>query len=498
MGARHLDQQDLARQKTFTIGNRELLGEGKKYHIITFGCQLNNNDSEKISGILKSSGMEYASSPDEADLVLLNTCSVRENADDRFFGNLGRMRNLQKDKPGMIIGVCGCMMHQDHHVDKLRQSYPYVDLVFGTSDIWRLPELLNRRLRGSRRVYDISSEDIIDESLPIQRERKYRALVTIMYGCNNFCSYCIVPYARGRERSRLAKDILAELKQLGDDGFGEVMLLGQNVNTYGKDLIKDGREDSLSFAELLEQAAQTSGLPRIRFMTSHPKDISIELLDVISRNPNIERHLHLPVQSGSDRVIKLMNRKYTVEQYLRTVEEARARIPGIQFSTDLIVGFPGETEEDFQLTLDLVEKVRFQSAFTFQYSPREGTPAAKKEEIAPDIMKDRFQRLVDLQNRISLEIAEEQTGREFSILVEGASDHQADRFTGRSTENFLVNFDTPEEILNAAGLDGLDSAALGARLEGAYINVRVNEARTFSLNATALEIQSLPDAADQH
>lgn len=478
VSTQYVSAREALRQAEFIEENRELLGSGKLFHIMTFGCQLNDNDSEKLAGLLEAMGMEKTELAERADLILINTCSVRENAAGRFFGNLGIIKNMKRDKPDMLVGVCGCMMKQEVHVDRIRRSYPFVDLLFGPQDIYRFPELLNRRLQGTRRVYDVGEADVVAEGVPIRRERKYRALCTIMYGCNNFCSYCIVPYARGRERSRRQPEVIAELKALADEGYSEVMLLGQNVNSYGKDLPQS--EEQGDFVDLLTEAAMKSGLKRIRFMTSHPKDVSPALIDTMARFPNIERHLHLAVQSGSDRILKAMNRKYTAEHFLSLVHEARTKIPGISISTDIIVGYPGESEEDFKATLDLVREAAFDQAFMFQYSPRPGTPAAKLEEIPAEVMTDRFNRLVELQNENSLRSYQALLNTEQEVLIEGLSDHAGTFFTGRDSASHLINFSVPEEVFSELGLEEASWSERGEALEGRFAKVRVTEAKTFS------------------
>lgn len=486
MSAKYITAAEGLRQTGFIKENRELLGSGKLFHIITFGCQLNDNDSEKLAGQLQAMGMEKTDLAEKADLIVINTCSVRENAAGRFFGNLGIIKNLKKDKPDLLTVVCGCMMKQDVHVDKIRKSYPFVDVLFGPQDIYRFPELLNRRLMGTRRVYDVGDADTVAEDVPIKRERKYRALCTIMYGCNNFCSYCIVPYARGLERSRKQSEVLAELKALAREGYSEVMLLGQNVNSYGKDL--EHSEEQGDFVELLRRAAEETGLKRIRFMTSHPKDVSPQLLDTMASHPNIERHLHLALQSGSDRILKAMNRKYTAEHFLALVREAREKIPGISITTDIIVGYPGETEEDFAATLKLVKEAAFDQAFTFQYSPRPGTPAAKLEEIPAEVMTERFGRLVELQNENSLRSNEKLLDTVQEVLIEGLSDHTELCMTGRDSASHLINFTVPESVYEKLGLEDADWPARGQALEGRFAKVKVNEARTFSLQGELLEL----------
>ncbi len=476
---RLVQQSELDRQTGFANDIKAMNTTEKKYFILTFGCQLNENDSQKMAGNLNNMNYVRAGRIEDADFVIINTCSVRENADDRFYGNLGRIKNLRKDKPDLLVAVCGCMMKIEEHVDKIRRSYPFVDLIFGPSDIYRMPELLWRRLQGSKRVYDVGEADLIAEGVHVVHERKHRALCTISYGCNNFCTFCIVPYTRGRERSRRPGDVLAEVISLANNGFSEVMLLGQNVNSYGLDIPE---EDRIDFADLLTAICEKSDIRLIRFMTSHPKDISLKLLDVMARYPQIERHLHLPLQSGSDRILKKMNRRYTSEHYLSIVEEAKSRIPGLSISTDIIVGYPGETEEDFQMTLDMVEKVGYDSAFTFQYSPRIGTPAAVMvEQVPQEVVTERFDRLIALQNENALRSNQRIVGREVEVLIEGASDHRVDMLTGRSSDNRLINFSISAELLRQYELDALTDSQLGAELEGRFAMVEVTNARTFSL-----------------
>lgn len=471
-------------------------GVMRHYHIITFGCQQNENDSEIIAGILQEAGLSSTSDPRNADLVILNTCSVRENADDRLFGHLGMMKNLRRDRPGILIGICGCMMTQDVHTARVRKSYPFVDLMFGPQDIHRLPGLLCERLFEGRKAYASGGADRIAEDLPVVRARRFRALVSIMYGCNNFCAYCIVPYTRGRERSRNPARVLAEIRKLVADGYKEVLLLGQNVNSYGHDLDRGRAADAdiddagysdaaepmvadshWDFPRLLEAIARIPGLYRVRFMTSHPKDLSDRLIEVIAAHPNIERHLHLPLQSGSNRVLAQMNRRYTREQYLGVVERVRRLMPDIALSTDIIVGFPGETDEDFQDTLDLMADVRFDSAFTFQYSRRAGTPAADREDqVTPEAVKARFGRLLELQNAHSLAANSAMVGKTVEVLIEGASETSPDILTGRGSDFRLINFPRMTEP-NA----NADADADRPDLEGRLARVRITRAKTFSL-----------------
>ncbi|MDW7659471.1 MAG: tRNA (N6-isopentenyl adenosine(37)-C2)-methylthiotransferase MiaB, partial [Bacillota bacterium] len=410
-----IDQAEMDRQQRYMeqVGQclaayRSETGFARRYWMHTYGCQLNENDGEKIAGILDEMGYNPALEAREADLIILNTCSVREHADDRLFGNLGGLKNLRQERPDLLIAVCGCMMKQAEHVARIERSFSFVDLVFGPQDIYRLPELLYHRLTEEKKQYMVGDDDVMVEGLPIHRARRFRALCSIMYGCNNFCTYCIVPYTRGRERSRTPDDILAELRQLAGSGYREVMLLGQNVNSYGQDQQKMETPDQLAFASIsdfadLLAAAAGLGFYRIRFMTSHPKDISEKLLRVMADNPVIEPHLHLPLQSGSNAVLNRMNRQYTREQYVAIVTRARSLMPGLALSTDIIVGFPGETEADFAQTLDLMERVRFDSAFTFLFSRRTGTPAANMtDQVDPAVMHERFDRLTEMQYRHSL------------------------------------------------------------------------------------------------
>ena len=438
----------------------------KKYHITTFGCQMNVHDSEILAGILEKIGYTPVASQPEADLIILNTCCVRENAENRLYGNIGNLKALKEENPECIIGVCGCMVQQPTVVEKIRQSYPQVDLVFGTHNLHELPKLLEKIETERAEVYEVwDCEGEIHEGLPVKRNDAFRAWVTIMYGCNNFCSYCIVPYVRGRERSRQPKDILAEIKELAASGVKEVTLLGQNVNSYGKDL--NGHD--WNFAKLLEEIAALD-IARIRFQTSHPKDLSDELIQVMVGQKNICRHLHLPMQAGSSRILKLMNRNYTKESYLALAEKIKNKIPGLALTTDIIVGFPGETEQDFEDTLDLVEKVRFDGAFTFIYSPRIDTPAAKLEDPTSEAdKKRRLNQLIEIQNRISYEKNEAFVSSLSEILVEGVSDKNPAIWSGRNTQNKLIHFKPVSDIK-----------------QGDLRVVRITKAQTFTLEGELL------------
>lgn len=402
----------------------------------TFGCQMNARDSEKLSGILQQIGYQEIESED-ADLVLYNTCTVRENANNKVYGRLGYLQNRKKKNPHTMIVLCGCMMQEPHVVSTIRDKYSFVDLVFGTHNIYKFAELLVRAWLSDSLIVDIWEDtDQIVEDLPLSRKYTFKSGVNIMFGCNNFCSYCIVPYVRGRERSRRPEDILREIRRLVDDGVVEIMLLGQNVNSYGKTL-----EEPMSFASLLQKVEQIPGLQRIRFMTSHPKDLSEELITVLAQSKKVCKHIHLPLQSGSTKVLQAMNRHYTKEEYLRLVDKIRAQIPDIALTTDIIVGFPGETEEDFLETLDVVRQVRFDSAFTFLYSKRTGTPAAGMEEQIPEtVVKERFDRLLALVQEISREKTSSLEGTIVQVLVEEENTHEEGLVTGRLDNNLIVHF----------------------------------------------------------
>ena len=403
--------------------------------VVTFGCQMNARDSEKLRGILDSAGFVDTDDEDEADLVIYNTCTVRDNADQHVYGRLGHLNSVKRKKPGMIIGLCGCMMQEDHVVAKIKKSYPFVNLMFGTHNLYAFPELLVRTLKEDRRVIDIREKtEIFPESLPVRRKHFFKSGVNIMYGCNNFCSYCIVPYVRGREISRTPDEIIAEVKRLVNDGCVEIMLLGQNVNSYGKTL-----PEKTTFAELLREVCKIEGLRRLRFMTSHPKDLSDELIGVMAENPIICHHMHLPVQSGSDVILTKMNRHYDRARYLEIVRKLRQAIPDISFTTDIIVGFPGETEEDFEDTLSLIREVGFDSAFTFIYSKRRGTPAAEMENQVPEeIVKERFSRLLNEIKVTAEERCARFTGKVMDVLVEDVN-REPGLVTGRIEHNIVVH-----------------------------------------------------------
>ncbi len=410
-------------------------GRFPKACVVNMGCQMNARDSEKLRGILGTIGYQETDS-EEADFVIYNTCTVRENANNKVYGRLGALSSYKKKNPGMMVALCGCMMQEPEVVEKLKTSYRFVNLVFGTHNIFKFAELLASAYESDKMIVDIwkDTEQIVEE-LPNERKYFFKSGVNIMFGCNNFCSYCIVPYVRGRERSRKPEDIIHEIEGLAKDGVVEVMLLGQNVNSYGKNL-----KEPVTFAELLQRIERIDGIERIRFMTSHPKDLSDELIEVMRHSKKICKHLHLPLQSGSTKVLGEMNRHYTKEQYLLLVDKLRAAVPDIALTTDIIVGYPGETEEDFLETMDVVQKVEYDSAFTFIYSKRTGTPAAKREDQVPeDVVKDRFERLLKEVQEIGAKKSLQYEGTIQEILVEEVNHQDSHLVTGRLSNNSVVH-----------------------------------------------------------
>lgn len=435
-------------------------GKELKYLIMTFGCQLNENDSEKMSGMLEEMEYEKTENIEEANIVIFNTCCVRENAEERLFGKVGELKNL-KDKNNMIIAIGGCMMQEKHMAEKIKKSYPHVDIVFGTHTIHKIPEDIYRVLQSRKRVQDVLDIDgKVYENLPIARESKVQASVTIMYGCNNFCTYCIVPYVRGRERSRKPADILKEVNQVAKQGYKEIMLLGQNVNSYLRsemEAIKSGKmkdengdyKEIDSFAKLLRAINEIDGIERIRFISPHPKDFTDDVIEAIRDCDKICKFVHLPLQSGSSNVLKTMNRKYTKDQYLDLVHKMKKAIPEIKLSTDIIVGFPGETEEDFEDTLDVIRQVKFEQVFMFIYSRRVGTPGAQMENQIPEEIKHkRFDRLKELVENQIAENNKEYTGTVQKVLVEGPSKNDSNMLTGRTEHNKVVVFEGKENLIN--------------------------------------------------
>lgn len=437
----------------------------KTYKIMTFGCQMNENDSEKISGLLKNMGYTPEEDVHKAGVVILNTCSVRENADVRVFGNLGTFKSVKKVNPDLVLAVCGCMMQQPEIVKKIKEKYPQVDLVFGTHNIHQFPQMLGNYLQRGERIFEIwdDSSEII-EDLPVDRKYPFKSFVTIMNGCNNFCTYCIVPYTRGREVSRQPEKIIEEVTRLAGEGCLEVTLLGQNANSYGNDL-----KTGYHFADLLRDLNQIEKIKRIRFMTSHPKDLTDEVIEAIAQCDKVCPAIHLAIQSGSTRILKAMNRRYTKEQIIDLVDRVRSRIPDVAITTDIIVGFPGETEEDFQDTLEVMRACKFDSAFSFIYSIRTGTPAATMENQIPDEIKhDRLNRLLDVLRDISFGLNSKYEGRVLPVLVEEPSKNNTDRLSGRTETGKLVNFEGSFDHI------------------GQIVNVKITKAGSFSL--TGVEI----------
>ena len=447
----------MEKAKGYVNALAEKLGRRPTFCVTTFGCQMNARDSEKLTGILETIGYEAAEN-EEADFVIYNTCTVRENANNKVWGRLGYLSTYKKHHPHMKIALCGCMMQEPEVIEKLRKSYRFVDLIFGTHNIYKFAELIVATFEQKGMVIDIWKDtDKIVEDLPVDRKYSFKSGVNIMFGCNNFCSYCIVPYVRGRERSRKPQDIIREIEHLVADGVVEIMLLGKNVNSYGKNL-----DTPVTFAELLQEVEKIEGLERIRFMTSHPKDLSDELIEVMGKSKKICKHLHLPLQSGSSRILKEMNRHYNKEQYLTLVDKIRKAVPDIALTTDIIVGFPGETEEDFLETMDVVKRVRYDSAFTFIYSKRTGTPAASiKEQVPEDVVKDRFDRLLKEVQADAAERAQALTGRTESVLVEEVNEQDNHLVTGRLSNNFIVHFPGTEDLV------------------GKIINVKLKECKGF-------------------
>lgn len=430
------------------------------FHISTYGCQMNEEDSEKISGMLKRIGYSNTEVKEDADIIIFNTCCVRENAENKVFGNLGQLKKLKEERPNLIIAICGCMMQQKGMADKVLKTFPFVDIIFGTHNSYKFPEYLDRVQKDGVQVKEIiNKEDGIVEGLPIDRKSDVKAFVTIMYGCNNFCTYCVVPYVRGRERSRKPEDIVKEVEELVANGYREITVLGQNVNSYGKDL-----NDDMSFAKLLRTLNEVKGLERIRFMSSHPKDLTDDVILAIKECDKVCEQVHLPVQSGSSAILKAMNRHYTKEQYIELAKKIKAEIPEVSITTDIIVGFPGETDEDFEDTLELVKEVEYDSAFTFIYSRRNHTPADRMENQIPEEIKhERFNRLVKTLNEIVERKNKAYENKTVEVFVEGTSKNQESRLTGRTRNGRLVNFEGSKDSI------------------GKLINVNITKAGSFSL-----------------
>ena len=438
--------------------------KGKTFFLKTYGCQMNEHDSENIEALLTFLGFKKVDNYMMADLVLLNTCSIRENAHNKAFGMLGRLKHLKQEKRDLIVGVCGCMAQEASVVEDILTNYKWVNFVLGTHNLYQLPEIIDKAIEENKQQIEVySREGDLIEGLPVLRVNDYKAYVNIIYGCNKFCTYCIVPYTRGRERSRLKEDVLAEIGQLVDDGYKEVTLLGQNVNAYGKDIY-----DDYTMADLLEDVAKM-GIPRIRFTTSHPWDFTDHMIDVIAKYPNIMPSVHLPVQSGSSRILKLMGRRYTRESYLELFHKIKDRVPGVSISTDIIVGFPGETEEDFQETLSLVRECKYDNAFTFVFSKREGTPACRlTDPVSQKEKEERLQRLNEVVNRYFLENNKKLVGKEVEVLVEGISEKKH-MYYGYSDTNKLINFSSSYELT-----------------PGDLVMVKITDAKTWSLDGEVI------------
>ena len=421
-------------------------GVRRRVFVLTFGCQQNESDSEKIAGMALAMGYEKTDSPEDADLIMVNTCAIREHAEQKALSIVGQYKHIKAKKPSLVIGVCGCMVAQEHRQNDIKFRYPYVDFIFGTSSLYRFPELLCKKLEKGKRLY-AAAEDFypVAEGLPIHRGSDYHAWVSVMYGCNNFCSYCIVPYVRGRERSREMEHIIAEVRELVAEGYRDITLLGQNVNSYGKDLAS-----GCDFADLLEELDKIEGDYCLRFMTSHPKDASRKLIDVMAGSRHVAHQFHLPMQSGSDAILKKMNRHYDSTRYLDIVDYMREKMPDVTLTSDIIVGFPGETEEDFCATLSMLERVRFDMLYSFIYSPRKGTPAAAMEDQIPKaVQSERFSRLLKLQETIGMEKNAALVGKTMRVLCDGVSKSNPSLYSGRTEGNKIAFFEgVPEDIGN--------------------------------------------------
>ncbi|WP_058307742.1 tRNA (N6-isopentenyl adenosine(37)-C2)-methylthiotransferase MiaB [Gracilibacillus massiliensis] len=441
------------------------IGKGKKFLIRTYGCQMNEHDTEVMAGILTNMGYTPTEETKEADIILLNTCAIRENAENKVFGEIGHLKPLKLENPDVILGVCGCMSQEESVVNRILKKHPFIDLIFGTHNIHRLPQLINEAMFGKEMVVEVwSKEGDIIENLPKVRKGKIKAWVNIMYGCDKFCTYCIVPYTRGKERSRMPEDIIQEVRHLAAQGYKEITLLGQNVNAYGKDL-----EFEYGLGDLMEEMSKID-IPRVRFTTSHPRDFDDRLIEVLAQGGNLLDHIHLPVQSGSSDVLRVMARRYTREQYLELVRKIKKAMPNATLTTDIIVGFPNETDEQFEETMTLMEEVGFESAYTFIYSPREGTPSARWEDNIPmEVKKERLQRLNALVNKQSAEAMEQYLGQTVKVLVEGESKKDPEVLSGYTERNKLVNFRGPKSII------------------GEIVEVKIVNTKTWTLDGEMVE-----------
>ncbi|MBR5322373.1 MAG: tRNA (N6-isopentenyl adenosine(37)-C2)-methylthiotransferase MiaB [Clostridia bacterium] len=469
----NITPEQIGQQYTFMMSVRaktdsfsEENGRRPKAHVLTFGCQQNEADSEYIAGMAFKMGYELADNPEEAELIVVNTCAVREHAELKALSITGQFKHLKKKKPDLKIGICGCMVTQEHRKDDVKNKYPYVDFLFGTNMLWRFPEILLESFSRKKRLFYFDHESAnIWEGLPVARESGFKAWISVMYGCNNFCSYCVVPYVRGRERSRQPEAIIEQIRELSKQGYKEFTLLGQNVNSYGKDLSID-----YDFSDLLTDICKIEGDFWVRFMTSHPKDASEKLIDTMAREEKIVKHLHLPFQAGNDRVLKLMNRKYDSKGYFELVSYAKEKMPNVGLTSDVIVGFPTETDEEFEDTLEMLRKVEFDSVYSFIYSPRKDTPAASMEGQVPDeAKKRRFAKLLEVQNGITKDLNSEYVGKTIKILIEGKSKTDDNKYTGRNDKNRLVHIDGDESLV------------------GKFCNVKIDRADTFAMYGTVIE-----------
>ncbi|QQZ07873.1 tRNA (N6-isopentenyl adenosine(37)-C2)-methylthiotransferase MiaB [Heyndrickxia vini] len=465
--AKRRGKEEVKYHKDFDISEEfKGMGNGRKFYIRTYGCQMNEHDTEVMAGIFMQLGYEPTDSVDDANVILLNTCAIRENAENKVFGEIGHLKPLKLERPDLLVGVCGCMSQEESVVNKILEKHHHVDMIFGTHNIHRLPQILKEAYMSKAMVVEVwSKEGDVIENLPKVRKGNIKAWVNIMYGCDKFCTYCIVPYTRGKERSRRPEDIIQEVRHLAAQGYQEVTLLGQNVNAYGKDL--EGMTYGLG--DLMDELRKID-IPRIRFTTSHPRDFDDRLVEVLAKKGNLVEHIHLPVQSGSSDVLKIMARKYTRERYLELVGKIKEAIPDVALSTDIIVGFPNETEEQFEETLSLYREVGFEMAYTFIYSPREGTPAARmKDNVPMEVKKERLQRLNDLVNQLSREALEKYKGQVVEVLVEGESKNNPDVLAGYTRKNKLVNFIGPKSAI------------------GKLVKVKITDAKTWSLNGEMIE-----------
>ncbi|OLN22723.1 tRNA (N6-isopentenyl adenosine(37)-C2)-methylthiotransferase MiaB [Domibacillus antri] len=469
--AKKRGKEEVAYHHDFKIDERfQGMGKGKNFYIRTYGCQMNAHDTEVMAGIFMALGYNAVEKAEEADVILLNTCAIRENAENKVFGEIGFLKHLKRDNPNLLLGVCGCMSQEEAVVNKILKSYHHVDMIFGTHNIHRLPEILNEAYMSKEMVVEVwSKEGDVIENLPKVRQGNVKAWVNIMYGCDKFCTYCIVPYTRGKERSRRPEEIIQEVRQLAAQGYQEVMLLGQNVNAYGKDFT----DIEYRLGDLMDEIRHI-GIPRVRFTTSHPRDFDDHLIEVLAKGGNLMDHIHLPVQSGSTDILKIMARKYTREQYLELVRKIKAAMPDVALTTDIIVGYPNETEEQFEETMSLYREVGFEMAYTYIYSPREGTPAAKMNDNVPmNVKKDRLQRLNALVNELSAEAMKPYKGQIVDVLIEGESKKNPDVLAGYTSKNKLVNVKAPKSAI------------------GKIIPVKIIETKSWSMDGEAVEIQNM-------